>query len=56
MVYFAPGENAYCELRDNVKGLMPGLMRNAGFVEVHESVCYLTVFGTISRYAVWKPN
>lgn len=36
---------------DNVKGLMPVLMRNAGFVEVHEAVRYMTVFGTLSLYA-----
>jgi hypothetical protein len=41
---------------DNVKGLMPGLMRNAGFVEVEESCRYMTVFGTLSLYAGRKPD
>jgi len=41
---------------DNVKGLMPELMRNAGFVEVRESGRYMTVFGTVSLYAARKPN
>ena len=39
---------------DNVKGLMPELMRHAGFLEVHESVRYMTVFGTLSLYASRK--
>lgn len=39
---------------DNVKGLMPELMRHAGFVEVHESVRYMTLFGTLSLYASRK--
>jgi SAM-dependent methyltransferase len=39
---------------DNVKGLMPELMRHAGFVEVRESAHYMTVFGTVSLYASRK--
>jgi ubiquinone/menaquinone biosynthesis C-methylase UbiE len=39
---------------DNVKGLLPELMRSAGFVEVHESVRYMTLFGTLSLYAARK--
>ena len=39
---------------DNVKGLMPELMRSAGFVEVHESARYMTLFGTLSLYSSRK--
>jgi ubiquinone/menaquinone biosynthesis C-methylase UbiE len=41
---------------DNVKGLMPVLMRSAGFAEVHESARYMTLFGTLSLYASKKNN
>jgi len=41
---------------DNVKGLLPELMRKAGFVEVHESTRYMTAFGTVSLYSARKPN
>ncbi len=36
---------------DNLGGLLPELMRGAGFVEVRESARYMTVFGTLSLYA-----
>lgn len=39
---------------DNVKGLLPELMRSAGFVEVRESARYMTLFGTLSLYACRK--
>ncbi len=39
---------------DNVKGLMPELIRSAGFVEIHESARYMTLFGTLSLYASRK--
>ena len=39
---------------DNVNGLIPGLMHSAGFVEVHESARYMTLFGTLSLYASRK--
>jgi len=41
---------------DNMKGLMPNLMRNAGFVEVRESGRYMSMFGSICIYAARKPN
>ena len=40
---------------DNVKGLMPELIRHAGFVEVREAARYMTLFGTVSVYAGRKP-
>ena len=36
---------------DIIKGLLPTLMRDSGFVEVRESVRYMTLFGTLSLYA-----
>lgn len=36
---------------DNVNGLLPELIRDAGFVDVHESARYMTLFGTLSLYA-----
>lgn len=39
---------------DNVRGMMPELMRDAGFVEVHESARYMTLFGTLALYASRK--
>jgi ubiquinone/menaquinone biosynthesis C-methylase UbiE len=35
---------------ENVNGLMPELIRVAGFVEVHESARYMTLFGTLSLF------
>lgn len=35
---------------DNVKGLLPMMMRRAGFEQVEESANYQTVFGTLSLY------
>jgi SAM-dependent methyltransferase len=39
---------------DNVRGLLPQLMREAGFVEACETRRYATVFGTISLYRARK--
>lgn len=36
---------------DHVKGLLPTLMSDSGFVEVRESGRYMTLFGTLSLYA-----
>jgi len=41
---------------DNVKGLLPELIRNAGFVEAYESARYMTLFGTLSLYSARKPT
>lgn len=41
---------------DNVKGLMPQLIREAGFVEVHETARYMSVFGTLSLFRGRKVN
>jgi SAM-dependent methyltransferase len=39
---------------DNVRGLLPQLMRDAGFGEVSETRRYTTVFGTMSLYRAQK--
>jgi ubiquinone/menaquinone biosynthesis C-methylase UbiE len=36
---------------DNLQGLLPGMMRESGFIDVRESTRYMTVFGTLSLYA-----
>lgn len=36
---------------ENVNGLLPELIHDAGFVDVHESARYMTLFGTLSLYA-----
>ena len=36
---------------DIINGLLPALMRDSGFVDVHESARYRTLFGTLSLYA-----
>ncbi|MBC7910650.1 MAG: methyltransferase domain-containing protein [Pyrinomonadaceae bacterium] len=40
---------------DNAKGLLPEMMRRAGFIEVHESARYMTLFGTLSLHVARKP-
>ncbi|HWU67710.1 MAG TPA: class I SAM-dependent methyltransferase [Stenotrophobium sp.] len=39
---------------DNVRGLLPQMMRDAGFSEVVETRRYATIFGTISLYRARK--
>jgi len=41
---------------DNVAGLLPELIRTAGFGSVQESARYMTVVGTLSLYTAWKPR
>ena len=36
---------------DHLKGLLPVLMSDSGFVEVRETARYMTLFGTLSLYA-----
>ncbi|MBC7909299.1 MAG: methyltransferase domain-containing protein [Pyrinomonadaceae bacterium] len=40
---------------DNVQGALPEMMRRAGFIEVHESARYMTLFGTLSLHVARKP-
>lgn len=46
--------NGSSSTADNIKGLLPTLMRDSGFVEVRESASYMTLFGTLSLYAARK--
>jgi ubiquinone/menaquinone biosynthesis C-methylase UbiE len=41
---------------DNVKGLLPELIRQAGFLEVCESARFSSAFGTVSLYSGRKPT
>lgn len=41
---------------DNVRGLLPELIRAAGFEGVQESARYMTIVGTLSLYRAWKPG
>src|ERR1043166_9709684 len=41
---------------DNVKGLLPEFIRQAGFLEVYESARFSSAFGTVSLYSGRKPT
>jgi demethylmenaquinone methyltransferase/2-methoxy-6-polyprenyl-1,4-benzoquinol methylase len=41
---------------DNLKGLLPDLIRIAGFHNVEETARYMTAFGTIALYRAQKPK
>ena len=41
---------------DNIKGLLPGMMSEAGFQEVQIVKQFMTVFGTIMVYRGVKPG
>lgn len=40
---------------DNVKGLLPEFMREAGFADVRETRAFATVWGTLSLYRASRP-
>ncbi len=40
---------------DNIEGLLPEMMRNAGFAQVEEPARFMTVVGTLSFYKARKP-
>ena len=40
--------------RDNVRGELPALLRDAGFAEVCETARHMTLFGTLSLYQARK--
>jgi ubiquinone/menaquinone biosynthesis C-methylase UbiE len=42
--------------RDNVRGELPALLRDAGFAEVCETAHYMTLFGTLSLCKAGKPR
>ncbi len=64
---FGPPQNRYAraaalllrhfeQVADNLQGIIPGLMRRAGFEEVKETACFSTLFGTVSLYRGRKPR
>lgn len=44
------------EASDNVRGLLPEMLRNADFVQVEETTKYMTIFGTTALYKAQKPR
>ncbi|MEK6786372.1 MAG: methyltransferase domain-containing protein [Nitrospirota bacterium] len=44
------------ETYEHVKGLMPGLIRDAGFTHTEETGCYTTAFGTLVLIRAVKPE
>ena len=44
------------EASDFVKGLLPEMLRNAGFDQVEETAKYMTIFGTLALYRARKPT
>jgi ubiquinone/menaquinone biosynthesis C-methylase UbiE len=43
------------QVGDNMKGLLPGVVRDAGFQSVEETVHYSTPIGTLTLYRASKP-
>lgn len=43
------------EASDNVTGMLPEMLRNAGFAQVEVTARYMTLFGTIALYKARKP-
>jgi len=41
---------------DNIQGLLPEMIRRAGFVEVEEPTRFTTIFGALSLYKARKPQ
>jgi len=44
------------ETSDNVKGLLPEILRNVGFEQVEEIARFMTMFGTVALYKAQKPR
>lgn len=44
------------EIHDNIHGLLPVFMANAGFHNVATTACYRTVSGTLALYRAYKPG
>ena len=43
------------EAHDNILGLLPVFMEEAGFLPVEETACFGTAFGTIRAYRAFRP-
>lgn len=44
------------ETGDNIKGMLPNMFQNAGFVDIGETARYASILGTISIYRAVKPE
>lgn len=44
------------ETSDNIKGLLPEMLRETGFEQVEETARFMTAFGTLSLYRARKPG
>jgi hypothetical protein len=42
--------------QDNIKGLIPQFLRDAGFADVRETAQVVTIFGPVSLYCARKPG
>jgi len=42
------------EVADNIDGLLPGMFRHAGFIEVEETAHFMTIMGTLTLYKARK--
>jgi ubiquinone/menaquinone biosynthesis C-methylase UbiE len=40
---------------DNVQGLLPAMLREAGFDQVEVTRRFTTIFGSLSLYRAWRP-
>ncbi len=40
---------------DNVHGLLPAMMREAGFDQVAVTARFTTIFGALALYRAWRP-
>jgi len=47
--------DGFATTADNVRGLLPDLMRGAGFTDVEETRRFSTVFGSLSLYRAARP-
>jgi SAM-dependent methyltransferase len=47
--------DGFSSTADNVAGRLPQMMRATGFVDVAETQCFSTVFGTLSLYKAKRP-
>jgi SAM-dependent methyltransferase len=52
--FIAPLARRLEQAADNVNGLLPGMMREAGFVYGEETAHFATVFGTLALYQAGK--
>ncbi len=54
--FIAPLAGRLEQAADNVNGFLPGMMRDAGFAQVEETIRFATVVGTLTLYQAGKPG